>query len=88
MLSASIAAASILAKTERDRVMREFDKEFPGYGFSQHKGYGTPKHYEMLKTLGVTPLHRRSFRPVRIIMGIEPVQTELFETEIARSAYH
>jgi len=63
--SISIAAASILAKTHRDTRMDEWDGLYPGYGFAQHKGYGTPEHLEALKRLGPTPLHRHSFAPVR-----------------------
>ncbi len=63
--SISIAAASILAKTERDRRMQEFDREFPQYGLAQHKGYGTPEHLEALRVHGPTPLHRFSYAPVR-----------------------
>src|SRR6516165_11068557 len=63
--SVSIAAASILAKTYRDARMEQWDASFPGYGFAQHKGYGTPEHLEALKRLGPTPLHRYSFAPVR-----------------------
>lgn len=63
-LSASIAAASILAKVERDRMMREWDAVFPEYGLALHKGYSTPKHLAALRELGPTPLHRQSFAPV------------------------
>jgi ribonuclease HII len=60
-LSASIAAASILAKVTRDRYMIELDKEFPQYGFAIHKGYGTQKHYEALREHDASPAHRRTF---------------------------
>lgn len=63
--SVSIAAASILAKTERDRRMEEFDRLYPQYGLAQHKGYGTPEHLEALRRHGPTPLHRFSYAPVR-----------------------
>ena len=63
--SVSIAAASILAKTERDRRMQEFDQLYPQYGLAQHKGYGTPEHLEALRQHGPTPLHRFSYAPVR-----------------------
>jgi ribonuclease HII len=63
-LSASIAAASILAKVERDRMMCEWDAIFPEYGLASHKGYSTPKHLAALRELGPTPLHRQSFAPV------------------------
>ena len=59
--SVSIAAASILAKVTRDRMMVEYEKTYPGYGFAQNKGYGTAAHYAGLKALGLTPIHRRSF---------------------------
>lgn len=60
-LSVSIAAASILAKVTRDRLMAEMDEIYPGYGFARHKGYPTPQHFAALKELGPTPIHRRSF---------------------------
>lgn len=59
--SASIAAASILAKVSRDRLMCRLDEEYPQYGFAKHKGYGTKAHYEAIKQYGLTPVHRRSF---------------------------
>ena len=59
--SYSIAAASIIAKVTRDRIMREWDKVYPEYGFAGHKGYGTAKHIEAIKQYGLCPLHRRSF---------------------------
>lgn len=61
----AIAAASILAKTVRDARMRELEAEYPGYGLARHKGYGTAEHLRALDHLGLTPLHRRSFAPVR-----------------------
>jgi ribonuclease HII len=61
----SIAAASIVAKVTRDRIMTEYCAQYPGYGWSSNKGYGTPEHQRALAALGVTPLHRRSFAPVR-----------------------
>ncbi|CAN5337170.1 hypothetical protein BH10ACI1_BH10ACI1_24030 [soil metagenome] len=63
-ISASIAAASIIAKTYRDDLMREMCKIYPNYGFSKHVGYGTKAHFEALKKYGVCPLHRKSFRGV------------------------
>jgi ribonuclease HII len=62
---ASIGAASILAKVARDQHMQGLDQRYPGYGFAQHKGYGTRQHLEALARLGVSPEHRRSFAPVR-----------------------
>ncbi len=62
--SLSIAAASIVAKVSRDRMMVELDKRFPGYGFARHKGYGTPQHRAALRRLGPSPIHRLSFRPI------------------------
>ena len=59
--SASIAAASILAKVSRDRYMEEMDARYPGYGFARHKGYPTKAHYEALRRLGPCPIHRRTF---------------------------
>ncbi len=59
--SVSIGAASILAKVTRDRMMVEFDREYPGYGFAKHKGYGTKEHYEALKRLGPCAIHRSTF---------------------------
>jgi ribonuclease HII len=59
--SNSIAAASILAKVTRDHIMMQYDEEFPGYDFSQHKGYGTKAHYEAIHKLGFSPIHRRTF---------------------------
>jgi ribonuclease HII len=69
--SYSIAAASVLAKVTRDRLMVEFEKQFPGYGFAEHKGYGTPQHLAAIQERGPCPIHRRSFSPFR------PVETEL-----------
>ena len=57
----SIAAASVIAKVARDRLMEDYEKKFPGYGFSRHKGYGTKQHFHAIRKLGPTPLHRRSF---------------------------
>jgi ribonuclease HII len=77
-LSASIAAASIIAKTTRDAHMLEMDTLYAGYGFASHKGYPTPEHCRALKQLGALPIHRRSFGRVREVLGLDPVQTELF----------
>jgi ribonuclease HII len=63
--SQSIAAASILAKVTRDRMMEEFDVQWPQYGFKQHKGYGTPQHHEALDKHGPCPIHRMTFEPLK-----------------------
>jgi len=63
-----ISAASILAKVTRDAEMREMDLRYPGFGFAGHKGYPTARHLEALGRLGITPIHRRSFSPVRKIL--------------------
>jgi len=63
-ISASIAAASIVAKVYRDNLMRELDKSYPEYGFSKHVGYGTRVHFEALRKFGATPIHRKTFRGV------------------------
>ena len=78
-LSASIAAASIIAKTTRDAIMTGFDALHPGYNFATHKGYPTPEHCRCLKELGATPIHRRSFARVREALGLDPIQDQLFE---------
>jgi ribonuclease HII len=75
--SASIAAASIVAKVHRDALMVRLDAEYPGYGFARHKGYGTPQHGEALSRLGPTPVHRRSFAPLALSRGERPTQLEL-----------
>ncbi len=67
-LSLSIAAASILAKTARDRIMVELDGTYPGYGFAGHKGYNAPIHAAALKALGPSPAHRRSWAPIRALL--------------------
>lgn len=66
---ACISAASILAKVHRDALLVELEAIYPGYGFDQHKGYGTPAHLRALARLGATPAHRRSFAPVRRVLG-------------------
>ena len=63
--SLSIAAASIVAKVTRDQMMAAYDQEYPGYDFAQNAGYGTAKHLDGLQNLGITPIHRRSFEPVK-----------------------
>ena len=62
----------MLAKVTRDRMMLEFDAQFPGYGFAAHKGYGTPQHLAAIAERGPCPIHRRSFAPIK------PVQARLF----------
>jgi len=74
--SQCIMAAAILAKVTRDRIMLDYDKEWPMYGFKNHKGYGTEAHLKALKVHGPSPIHRRSFGPVR--------EAEIFTTEIQR----
>ncbi len=69
--SYSIAAASVLAKVTRDRLMADYDRQYPGYGFGNHKGYATPQHYAAIKQLGACPIHRRSFAPFRPVV-VEP----------------
>jgi len=64
--SLSIAAASIVAKVTRDRLMVEAEARYPGYGLAGHKGYPTKAHIEAVQTLGASPIHRRSFKPVRM----------------------
>lgn len=68
-LSYSVAAASLLAKTERDRLMAELDAQYPGYGFAAHKGYGAPAHRAALERLGVSELHRRGYAPIARLLG-------------------
>jgi ribonuclease HII len=64
--SFSIAAASVLAKVHRDRLMLDFDRQFPGYGFAGHKGYGTAKHLAAIEKLGACPIHRKTFAPLKV----------------------
>ena len=66
----SIAAASIIAKVVRDAMMAELAHDYPHYGFDRHKGYGTREHHEAIARHGVTPHHRRSFRPVQLALGL------------------
>ncbi|MGV3772220.1 MAG: ribonuclease HII [Verrucomicrobiales bacterium] len=75
--SFTIAAASVLAKVTRDRLMKELHELYPDYGFAVHKGYSTPQHLEALKRLGPCPIHRRSFAPIRQV----PVEPALFNPE-------
>lgn len=67
---AAISAASIIAKVSRDNEMIALDKTYPGYGFARHKGYPTKVHIEALKKLGVTPIHRKSYKPVQKILNL------------------
>ena len=78
-LSASIAAASIIAKTERDEEMIAYDRIYPGYGFALHKGYPTADHLSALRSQGPLPIHRKSFAPVRVLLGDRPVQKNFSE---------
>ncbi len=73
----SIAAASIVAKVTRDRLMEELDKQYPGYGFARHKGYGTEEHQRALAVLGPSPVHRRSFAPVRTLLEAQQLSLNL-----------
>jgi len=75
-LSASVAAASIIAKTHRDHLMLQLDKVYPDYGFAKHKGYGTAQHLEALRRLGPCPEHRRTFGPVARVISPPPEQLE------------
>ncbi|PID45718.1 MAG: ribonuclease HII [Proteobacteria bacterium] len=69
LTEAEISAASILAKVSRDHEMVTLDKQYPGYGLAKHKGYPTKQHLQALETLGASPVHRRSFKPVQRIIG-------------------
>lgn len=69
-LVAEISAASIIAKVARDQEMEELDKQFPQYGFAKHKGYPTKLHFEKLIEFGATPYHRKSFAPVKKVLGL------------------
>ena len=80
--SYSIAAASVLAKVTRDRIMKDLDALYPDYGFAEHKGYSTPQHLEAIARLGPCPIHRRSFSPFR------PVPLELFPADEPAPAPH
>jgi len=83
-LSASIAAASIVAKVSRDRLMQKFDTDFPGYGLARNKGYPTPEHMRALHELGPTAIHRKSFAPVAEVLPGAPVQPEFdFASDLA-----
>ena len=69
-LCLSIAAASVIAKVTRDQIMVQLHEQYPAYGFAQHKGYGTEAHLAALREYGATPVHRRSFAPVRELFGL------------------
>lgn len=77
-LSISIAAASIIAKVTRDRMMEKLDAQYPLYSFKKHKGYATPQHLNAIKLHGPSPIHRKSFDPVRSMLNPQPVQSDLF----------
>jgi ribonuclease HII len=77
-LCVSIAAASILAKVARDTMMVELDKTYPEYGFAHHKGYSCITHMEALRRFGPSPIHRRSFKPVRAMCAVELLETDLY----------
>ena len=80
-LSASVAAASILAKEARDRYMETLAQEFPDYGFDKHMGYGTSAHQQALKQFGPCVAHRRSFKPIKALLGDRPDNETLFSFE-------
>jgi ribonuclease HII len=82
----SVAAASILAKVWRDRLMVELDGRYPGYGFASHKGYSTPAHAEALGRLGACELHRRSFAPVAARLGPEAAKSGVPHDDTASAA--
>ena len=73
MFSCSISCicSKIIAKVTRDELMKEYDQQFPGYDFTANAGYGTAKHLEGLEKLGVTPIHRTSFEPVKTLVSIK-----------------
>jgi len=77
----AISAASIIAKVTRDREMVALDDLYPGYGLADHKGYGTPAHLKALAALGATPIHRRSFAPVRLVLNGQTVDLAALENE-------
>jgi ribonuclease HII len=81
--SKSIAAASILAKVARDRVMTEMDAVYPGYGFASHKGYNAPSHIEALVAMGPCEIHRRAWRPVKLVLaGQDPRLVEDLQEDL------
>jgi len=77
--SFSIAAAGVAAKVVRDRLMIEYDRVYPGYGFARHKGYGTREHLEAIRRLGPCPIHRRSFEPIASLFPSTPFPNDLFQ---------
>ncbi|HSX10770.1 MAG TPA: ribonuclease HII [Chlamydiales bacterium] len=77
-LSVSIAAASIIAKVTRDRIMAELDAKWPRYGFRKHKGYATEEHLEAIHKWGPCSIHRKSFDPVKSMLDLQPTQIDLF----------
>lgn len=77
----SISAASILAKTARDSYCLKLDRQYPLYGFAKHKGYGTKQHLLALRAHGATPVHRRSFAPIRRLLELNPVLTQPMEQQ-------
>jgi ribonuclease HII len=77
-ISASIAAASIIAKTYRDRLMKEIDKIYPNYGFAKNVGYATKEHLKALRVYGPCAVHRKTFRPINQIISNGPRQSSLF----------
>ena len=79
--SYSIAAASVLAKVTRDRIMLDFERLYPGYGFGEHKGYGTPRHLAAIQALGPCAIHRRSFAPFRRVAH----EMELFPASVVEA---
>jgi ribonuclease HII len=81
-LVTSIAAASIVAKVTRDRLMTQVGAAHPGYGFERHMGYSVPEHFTALDTLGPTIHHRRSFAPVAACYGEVVIETEITETRL------
>jgi ribonuclease HII len=85
-LCLSVAAASVIAKVHRDAMMRELDALHPEYGLASHKGYGTPEHHRALAQHGPTPLHRRSFAPIRAFYPEDPVPEQLDLEEILFTA--
>ncbi len=82
--SVSIAAASIIAKTTRDQYMLEMDKLFPEYGFKNHMGYGTKEHLQALKTYGITPIHRRTYEPIKSMLRGEQLSMNFEDEEMSK----